>query len=208
MAGTTSSRNRFGQYRRTRAAPVNPRSTAQGLVRAHMAANSAAWRALTSDQRAGWGSLGAMIQRTDALGQAYTLTGFQAYCSINGVNLAAGNAIVAAAPALSTPAALLTATITSTGGTLSVAYTTTPLAASVKLMLYASPQRSAGRQYEGDFRLIAVTAAAAASPHNLLAAYSARFGVPVVGNRIFFSLVNTIGGFESGPLVTSHVIIT
>src|SRR4051812_21389133 len=57
QAGTTASRNRFGQYYRTRATPVNVNSTQQGVVRSRMAANSSAWRALTGAQRAGWTSL-------------------------------------------------------------------------------------------------------------------------------------------------------
>lgn len=204
--GMTASRNRFGQYERTRAIPVNPGSTAQGTVRARMAANSAAWRALTGDQQAGWKDLGISLVRTDSLGQSYSLQGNQAYASVNNIRVACGIAAVADAPAIATPTALLTATVTTTGGTLSVAYTATPLAAATYLLIFASPQRSAGRNFEGDFRLIAVTAAAAASPHNLLAAYSSKFGAPVVGNKIFFSLITATLGFESGPLMTSKVV--
>jgi len=206
QAGTTSSRNRYGQYRRTRATPVNPNTTAQGAVRARMAANAAAWRTLTDAQRAGWSDLAASISRTDALGQTYTLNGFSAYCSVNNNNVAAGNATVSAAPAVVTPSALLTAAITLTAAALSVAYTVTPLGAGARLFSYVSPQRSAGRNFEGDFRLLAVSAAAAASPANLYAAYVAKFGVPVVGNRIFFSFQVYTGGFLSGPLVTSAVV--
>lgn len=202
----TSSRNRFGQYVRNRATPVNPNSTAQGLVRARLSANAAAWRALTAAQREGWDTLGSSMARTDSLGQAYTLTGFMAYCSVNNNKALAGDASISDAPALETPSTILTATITLTAASFSVAYTPTPMPANVRLVLFASPQRSAGRQFEADFRFIAVTAAAAASPHNLLAAYTAKFGVPVVGNKVFLSLVSYKGGFMSGPLTTSQVV--
>jgi hypothetical protein len=204
--GITSSRNRYGQYRRTRATPVNPNSSAQGSARARLANNAAAWRALTDTQRAGWASLGLMISRTDSLGQTYTLTGFQAYCSVNNNNLAAGNAVVSAAPAIATPGSLATATITLTAAAFSIAYTVTPLAAGTRLFSFASPQRSAGRNFESDYRLIAVSAAAAASPANIFAAYQARLGTPVVGNRVFLSLQLYAGGFLGGPLVTSAVV--
>ena len=206
QAGTTRSHNRFGQYARTRAIPVNPRSTQQGAVRARLAANAAAWRALTSAQRAGWSDLADSMNRSDALGQSYTLTGFLAYVSVNNNNVAAGNATVADAPALTTPSALLTAVITLTAASMSIAYTVTPLTAGSRLFSYVSPQRSAGRNFEGDFRLLAVSAAAAASPAVLLTAYTAKFGVPVVGNRIFFSFRVYNGGFLSGPLTTSQVV--
>jgi len=206
VAGTTSSRNRNGQYVRTRAIPVNVNSVAQLAVRSRLATNSAAWRALTAAQRAGWESLGLMITRTDSLGQTYDLTGFQAYNSVNNNRVAAGDAVVSDAPAVSTPAGLLTATITLTAAAMSVAYTTTPLAAGNRLFSFVSPQRSAGRSFEGDFRLIAVSAAAAASPANIKAAYDARLGVPVVGNRIFFSLQTYAAGFLSIPFPVSQVV--
>jgi hypothetical protein len=72
--------------------------------------------------------------------------------------------------------------------------------------VYASPQRNAGRSFEGDLRLLFVSAAAAASPANVLAAYTARFGVPVTGNKVFLSLHVYLGGFRSGPLLTSQVV--
>lgn len=205
-AGTTWSRNRFGQYTRTRAAPVNPNSTQQGVVRARMSTNAAAWRTITDAQRAGWEALGAMITRTDSLGKTYTMNGFMAYCSVNNNNLAAGNAIVADPPAITTPAVLLTATITLTAAAFSIAYTATPLAAGARLFTYVSQQKSAGRAFNGDYRLLAVSAAAAASPADVYAAYVARFGVPIVGNRIFLSLEVYKGGFRSGPLHTSAIV--
>jgi len=146
------------------------------------------------------------MYRTDALGQSYTLNGFQAYTSVNNNLVAAGEAAVDSAPALITPDALITATLTGTAATLSLAYTVTPLAASTKLFVFASPQRSAGRSFEGDFRLVHVSAAAAASPANIFSNYQTRFGVPVVGNRIFISATVHIGGFQSGPILTSAVI--
>lgn len=204
--GITSSRNRFGQYVRSRATPVNPASSAQGVVRSRMAANAAAWRTLSSDARAGWTSLGDEMTRTDSLGQSYTLNGFAAYCSVNNNLVSIGSATISAAPALVTPPALLTATITLTAASFSIAYTATPLGTGAHLLVFVSPQRSAGRSFEGDFRLIKVGGAAGASPLVVLTEYTAKFGVPVVGNRIFLSLTVSVGGFESGPLVTSAIV--
>lgn len=206
VAGVTSSRNRFGQYRRTRAIPVNPRSSAQGAVRSRMSANASNWRTLTGAQRAGFTDLGTSMVRSDSLGQSYSLTGFQAFCSVNNVLDGSGGAPVTDAPALTTPAGLLTGTLTVTAIAMSFAFTATPLGAGAKLAVFASPQRSAGRQFEGDFRQILVSAAAAASPVNILAAYTAKFGIPVLGNRIFISAVVSQNGFESGALVTSAVV--
>jgi hypothetical protein len=205
-AGQTSSRNRFGQYVRNRSVPVNPNSVPQGNVRARLSNNAAAWRALTDVQREGWISLGLSITRTDSLGQTYNLTGFQAYCLINNNNLAAGNAITSAAPAIVDPGTLLTATVTLTAAAFSIAYTATPLATGVRLFAFASPQRSAGRYFEGDYRLIAVSTAAQASPLVLTTAYAARLGTPVVGNKVFISLALYQTGFQGPPLLVAQVV--
>jgi hypothetical protein len=208
FGGVTSSRNRYGQYVRTRAIPVQPNTPAQGTQRALMSASAATWRTLTDTQRAGWSDLAQSINRTDSLGQSHTMTGFDCFCSVN-MNLAqAGDANITAAPALVTPPTILTATITATAGTpaLSIAYTPTPLGAGQRLFTYASPQRSAGRKFEKDMRLIAHSAAAAASPANILAAYILRMGALVAGNRIFFAFRTYQAGFLSGPLYSSAVV--
>lgn len=205
--GVTSSHNRYGQYVRNRSMPVNPASSAQGIVRARLAANAADWRGLTALQRAGWESLGGQMQRTDALGQTYTLNGFAAYCSVNNNKALAGDASVSAAPALVTPATILTATITLTNAALSIAYTPTPMPASTRIVTYASPQVSAGRSFEADIRFIQVSAAAAASPVDAFTAYSAKFGTPVAGNKVFFALASYEGGFLSGPFLTSAIVV-
>lgn len=204
--GITSSRNRYGQYVRTRATPVNPASTAQGIVRARMSANAAAWRTLTDVQRAGWESLGLEMTRTDSLGSTYTLTGFQAYCSVNNNLSQLSVANVDDAPALATPEAIATATITLSDAAFSIAFTPTPLGADEKLLVFCSPQVSAGRSFESDMRLIFVGAAATTSPANVFSAYSAKFGTPVIDNKVFVTLFRSVGGFTSGPLIKSAVV--
>lgn len=144
--------------------------------------------------------------RSDSLGQSYTLQGNQAYASVNNLRLLTSLAVVPDAPALVTPSTITTATITLTAASLSIAYTPTPMPAATYLVVFASPQRSAGRSYESDFRFIKVSAVAAATPLVALTEYTAKFGVPVVGNRIFFSLVAVSLGFASGPLTTSALV--
>ncbi len=204
--GVTSSRNRNGQYVRSRAVPVNPGTTFQQSVRSRLSLNAEAWRALTGTQRDGWTALGLYFTRTDSLGQTYNLTGFQAYCSVNNNRLAAGDAVISDAGVYTPPAPLASITPTITSSSYSVAYTATPLPASTRAFISASPQRSAGRTYEGDFRLMSVTAAAAASPANILAAYQARFGNPVTGARIFTSIQTYFAGYLSTPIITSTIV--
>jgi hypothetical protein len=146
------------------------------------------------------------MQRTDPLGQVYALTGFQAFCSVNNNLAAAGDARITDAPALTEPAAILSVTPTITAATFSVAYTPTPLGAGERLFVFSSPQRSAGRGYEGDFRLLSVSSAAGTSPQNVFSAFTGRFGTPVLANRVFVSVSRYSLGFLSTPLRTSTVV--
>lgn len=204
--GLTASHNRYGQYIRNRSMPVNPNSTFQSQARNRLTSMAQTWDTLTDVQRAGWTSLGESMTRTDSLGQTYTLTGLQAFVSVNSLNLTAGDATVTAAPAFASPGGLTTATVTLTNAAFSIAYTATPLAAATRLFAYASPQRSSGRNFEADYRLIAVSAAAAASPANIFTAYSARLGTPVTGNKIFMAFELFKGGFISTRLLVAQVV--
>ena len=91
----------------------------------------------------------------------------------------------------------------------SVAYTATPMAASTKLLIEATPQLSAGITFVGrsKFRQILLTAAAAASPANILAAYNAKFGALVAGKKVFVrATAITSDGQRSAPLVSSVTV--
>lgn len=79
QAGTTSSRNRFGQYLRTRAVPVQPRTPKQTANRAIFTIGSSAWRGLTDPQRTAWNDYAAQITRNDSLGSGYSPTGAELY---------------------------------------------------------------------------------------------------------------------------------
>lgn len=79
VGGVTSSRNRFGQYRRTKAQPVNPRTTSQVARRVVFSDATRAWRGLNYVERFSWTQLGQQLPKTDSLGQTQYLTGAQTF---------------------------------------------------------------------------------------------------------------------------------
>lgn len=90
QAGTTASRNRFGQYKRTRAIPVQPRTPKQTTNRSQMATASSAWRFLTDAQRTAWNDYAAQISRSDSLGSSYNPTGASLYVGSSIASVAVG----------------------------------------------------------------------------------------------------------------------
>jgi hypothetical protein len=134
------------------------------------------------------------------------MNGFMAFCMVNNNLLDSGGSTVNDAPELQTPIDLVSATITLTSAAFSIAFTATPLPANTKLYVFVSPQQSAGRIFNGDYRLLTVSSAAAASPLNVLAAYTSKFGVPVTGNKIFISLATEKLGFKGSPFNVAQVV--
>ena len=93
---------------------------------------------------------------------------------------------------------------------LSAAYTATPIAALTKIVYEATRPLSAGVTFvpRSEYRQILVTAAAAASPTDLLAAYEAKFGAFTAGAQIFIraTAIDSVGR-RSQPITTSAVIV-
>lgn len=97
VAGVTASRNRFGQYKRTRAIPVQPRTPKQTFNRSFLTVGSSGWRQLSDAQRTAWNDYAAQITRSDRLGSGYTPTGASLYT---------GAGIISGAAAADPPAEL------------------------------------------------------------------------------------------------------
>ena len=185
------------------------------VVRGNLATLSANWRGLTAAQRLGWAAFGANLSRTDTLGQTYDLTGQQAYVSVNRNLNTYGAASIPDAPTYAPPASLLTLGLTASGTVpaMSVTYTTTPLAANTKMAIFATRPVSAGINFmpRGAYKLVLVTAAAAASPANPKTGYEAIFGAlgaGTVGKKIFIRAVVISSTGLATPFGEASVIVT
>lgn len=184
IAGQTNSRNRYGQYIRTRAIPVNPSTTVQASVRSQLALWSSTWRTLSNAARTAWESYAATHPRTDALGQSITITGAQAYIGYNIIANQYSQPTSENPPADPTFDGPQILTLTSAAGAITCTFTVPP-DADHSIGLYFSPPRSAGVSFESDYRLLAVLTDANTSPLVLTTIYSTRFGLPTEGQRIF-----------------------
>lgn len=87
--GLTASRNRYGQYIRTRAIPVNPDTISQQLVRQRFAALVTAAASLSDADITGWKDWADAHPRTDSLGQSIVITWQQAFIGVNQRNQSA-----------------------------------------------------------------------------------------------------------------------
>lgn len=203
LAGQTSSRNRYGQYRRTRAVPVNPNTDAQILARGRLADLSENWRALSPETREAWTLAGALVQKTDSLGQTYNLTGLQHYVGTQSVLAATGQAAVTNPPVGEKPNPPVVTVEASGADELSVEVAST----ADKVMLFSSPPTSPGRSFNKDFRLIGVATPSEGTATFALAAFTAKFGTLIAGQKLFlqaFAVDST--GMKSSPGAIEQVL--
>ena len=213
VGGTTFSHNRGGRYMRNRSIPVASTTTYAMNVKALMAARSQAWQSLTTAQRAAWLAFAQQTPVLNALGNAFTRSGHQAYVAIN-FRLALNSfALITAPPIVAAQPALLTYTQTYDigAGVESATYTATPLGATSYLWIRAALVDSAGKTYiKNLLKFIGLSAAAQASPFSIESLVNTRLGTQTVGQTLHteISVFDSATGLLSPARPARGVIIS
>ena len=212
LGGHVYARNKGGSYIRTKTKPLNPRTLSQSLVRNNFTSNSQAWRGLTAAQRTAWISSTINFPKKGKLAETETLSGSQLYMRINNNLLNIAQATIAAPPVPSAVPALtaLSVAYSATASTATATFAPTPVPAGYTLVIQGTAPQSAGRSnVSNKFRNFFQDAAAAASPANIYAAYTTKFGVAAVGQKVFIraKLVNNTTGLESQWLEASTLAV-
>jgi hypothetical protein len=211
--GLVFSKNRGGNYTRRKVTPVNPKSTSQVTSRALFAQLAQQWRTLTQASQNSWIAAVTGYAKTNIFGDLKNPTGTQLFIKVN------ANLVVSGGAKITTPAApkgvsvVTIGALTYTSGTpaLSLAYSAN-VPALTRIIVSATPPLSAGVNFvKSQFRIISTLAAAAASPANILSAYTTKFGaVGAVGTKIFVRIqfVDQTSGIKSPAQVVSAIAAT
>jgi hypothetical protein len=216
ISGTTYSRNRFGQYKRRRAVPTQPRTPYQMIVRSFFGNISSQWRELAQESQELWRAFAERIVRTDALGNPVRITGAQAFVMLNAMRRVLGLAVTRNAPPdVGSPPAIASVSLVAdvSDEELAVSFTPSPLSGAV--VIEATPPLSAGVNSVGRSRFRFIRAVRPASfggtitsPVNIWSDYIARFGSPPAGTKVFVRVVPVdyatplTAGF-TGPAITA-----
>lgn len=198
---------RYGQVVRALAIPTNPRSAAQSLVRARMTTVSRAWQTLTQAQRDAWTSTALNVQSKPRLGLYGALTGSQLHMKINASLLEQGGAVVAVPPAIpefsDLPISALV--ITNTGGTIAIKLSTTDSPPDGTMLAGAAPC-SQGIARCPDTVGLGPLDSPVTNAITITTAYTARFGVPAVGKKVFVKVNESINGWQAYPTIFTAVV--
>lgn len=206
VGARTSSRNRSGQYVRQRAIPTQPRTVAQIAARSKLTSQSAAWRGLTSAQRAAWNAFAQSFTVTNSLGTTINLTGAQCFIKVNTVNLLNGDATVNLPPTLPAFVAVTVTGVTAVAATPLIQLAGTNPAAGTKFMIFASPQLSAGVTFNAKYAYLQTSQTFTAGQMSIQTAYAARYGALIVGKQIFVKVVQSQAGMQDNGTVFSCIV--
>lgn len=211
LNGSVFSKNRGGSYLRTKVTPTNPQTVAQAAARALLTSLSQAWKTLTEEQRAAWNAAVGSWTTTDVFGDIKNPTGLQLYIRLNAnISLAGGTAIdLPPVPSGVAPVLDLSVDVDDSAQSVTLSDITTPVPADTALYVEATPGMSPGiSNANSKFRHI-TTLAPAASVGAVSAAYIAKFGAVVAGQKYFVrcKFINQLTGEVSQPLVAQTIAV-
>lgn len=212
LNGSVFSKNRYGAYVRTKVTPVNPQSTAQQTQRNLLSANSQAWRGLTEAQRNAWIAAAPSFPFTDIFGNSKILSGNALYVKVNNNLGTIGQAVIANPPApVAIPAMVVGVfTAVSSTGVVSLSFDPDPIPANFHIVIRTTGNTTPGKSFvKNMFRTITTMAPGTVSPKLLTATFAAKFGAPVIGQKIFVQayLVSALSG-QAGIAAQTMAIVS
>ncbi len=204
-----SQAGQFGQISRTLVIPANPRTDAQMSVRDNLSRVAASWRALTETQRAEWMATATAVKSTSRLGQNGALSGFQLFTKINCTLAQFGQDQVDTPPLRPqfpdlAPQNLV---ITNTAGVVTLKLTC-PANPGQNTIVRGSKAVSQGIEVCKDFRILGVCPTPSAGSADITSLYTARYGAPKAGTKVYVQVNQVVDGWESLPRTYSAIVPT
>jgi hypothetical protein len=211
LNGSVFAKNRGGSYLRTKVTPVNPQTAAQVAARSLLAQFSQSWRTLTEAQRDAWKSVVDQWSTSDVFGSSVTPSGSALYIRLN-INVAnAGGAALVNPPLPLGANGIGSLEVSASVGDDEIIVTPDFAAVPAGHALYieATAQMSAGiSNANSKFRHVQTVAAAGAAPVDITAAYTAKFGQMVQGQKMFVRarLIRVATGEKSQAQVAKTIV--
>lgn len=191
---------RYGQVRRNWVIPSNPETAAQLAVRSRLATCISGFKSLTQAQQDTWNSAARAQSTRSRLGTNGPMTGLQLYTKLNSTLLMLGQEAITAPPGVTVlgdpaPQGLV---ITNTGGTIALKLTC-PTSPGENTIIRGAEPRSQGRETCSDYRILGTCPAPVQGSANITSLYTARYGEPPVGKKVYVQVNQFVNGWESLP---------
>jgi hypothetical protein len=195
-----SQKSRNGLVSRALVIPTQPETDAQLRIRSYLRSVASQWRGLTQTQRDTWTAEASAHQSKSRLGQSGALTGFQLYAKINCSRLNIGDDVVQAPPAEPVFGLLPVSglVITNAAGVITLKLTASD-APPDGTMLWGAKPCSQGVNSARGVVFLGTLESPVGGAINITSAYTARYGSPVVGKKVFVKVNQNINGWEDTP---------
>lgn len=209
LNNTVSFMTRYGVVVRSRAWHNSVYSEAQFRVKQTFTYYSQIWRTLSDQERAAWNKRAAKTRSRPRAGQSGPLTGHALFVKINCARAAAGLELVRLPPRTArfgpNPVGPLAVIKNGTGTELQLSVPKPPGRGVVVLVLGAAPC-SAGRASTTPYTILGRLPAPVGGVSTITKLYSARFGLPSPGQRVFIRTRQLIEGWEDEPKETNALV--
>jgi len=168
---------------------------------------SARWRAPQEPQRAAWMAAAKEAKSSSRLGQSGTLSGFLLFTKINCTLAQFGQTQVDAPPdhPQFPDLAAQNFVITNTGGVIALKLTC-PTDPGDNTIVRGSAPVSQGRETCSSFRILGTCPAAVGGSADITGLYTARYGVPPVGKKVYVQVNQFVDGWEDLPVTFSAIV--
>jgi len=209
LGGQVFSKNKGGNYVRTKVSPSNPNTSFQSGVRSLFGSLSAAWSGLTDEQRDSWNSAVDSFKRTNVFGDLKAPTGKALYQRLNQNLVISGQSQLTVAPIVDSPAAISVSSATATIGSTTFEVQTVGDSTGDKIQVWATPLLSAGTSFvKNRLRAVQYSAGSSAALVDIWASYVARFGAPVAGGNVYIAIRTISPTGQASPLFTFKATIS
>ena len=200
LGQTVTYRNRYGQIRRQKVIPRNPRAPLQMSWRAAFQQARMFWRTLSDEQFLAWDAAGQARRTQSVLGRSGPIPGYLVSVSLNARLAMIGQPMVTAPPPIPAflPSPVVGLVVTLTDGVPSLKLQLSGKPVQHVLVFGARPQ-SPGVRYVDHYPLLGVLPEAEGELVDITALYAARHGLPPVGTRVFIQTVQQINGWQDRP---------
>lgn len=208
IGGQVASRNKSGAYMKNKVTPSNPRTVAQQAQRALMSSLSQAWRGLTAAARDQWRAAVDSFPTINEFGDVVILSGSTLYNRLN-LNLAKVGVAPIGVPPLPAGAGLTNVTgLVLNPTTVSFDMVEGVPAGQTALISATAPMSPGINNFKTRLRNITTSDASGGATVAMFAEYGTKFGQPISGTKIGFSivLVNNSTGETGTPIYFTGIV--
>ncbi len=176
-------------------------------VRDNLSRVAAKWRTLTEAQRVEWMAAASAVKSNSRLGQNGALSGFQLFTKLNCTLVQFGQTEVETPPMRPqfpdlAPQNLV---ITNAAGVVALKLNC-PTDPGDSTIVRGSKPVSQGVEVCKDFRILGTCPAPVAGSSDITGLYTARYGLPKAGTKVYVQVNQVVDGWESLPRTFSAIV--